>query len=877
MEYADFIKCPKHDVYCYITTNVHSKSTFYKRSYHSCSNKVTACSFTKNADVSLMYCTCHSTEIISIRKLVLDNNGLQCHYRCKKASTSWCGMRTVETVSKNSDDNKAIDVPLIGKKSEPLKTLNGASSRKHLQQVPHIEKNVSTELKNVIKSKNVPTEATTESSKPQNEPLSKSELERQIEAKKKLYVTTGKYLPDNGLKLKEQIERLEEAYKNWKPKEVVNLSSTQQVNPNVKLNSNFVISQFGGDYLSGTRLYVGPNNAARRHKIVTVTLTAVERLHESLKSKPKDYEEENVEGLEISLLEHQRQGLKWASWRESQHPAGGIIADDMGLGKTILMLSIIVKEKLMKMGGSPKFTPKTNPGKLLETGCTLVICPATLIHHWEAEILGKCRKNLMYVIVYHGPKRTTSPSKLALADVIITTYDVVRSEIPTLKEGEIDNATPVESDSPLLRLSFNRIVLDEGHVIKNPKTNVSQAVCLLHAKYRWVLTGTPIHNKLKDMFSLLKFLRFSPFDEEPVWRHWVDNSTAAGQSRLKTIIETLLLRRTKDQMGTSGKPLVSLPVKEKLDEILILSKDERDIYDELLLRSQNVLVNLLSKKHSVSNHFPKRSLPVERKVGSFISKLISKSIPDQANMAKVLVLLLRMQQCCCHLSLLNLEAETPDDSLDDLVKQFEGFSLAKNDSAKVSRDSQSNIEEETRNIPGLEKSFPSTKVKALMEKLSVCLQSGKCVVVSQWSSYLEVIGYFLKKAKIEFCEISGRIPPKNRGEIVHQFNTSSSGAKVMLLSLKAGGVGLNLTGARYLFLMDIHWNPALEAQACDRIYRVGQKYDVKMFRFVCENTVEAKIVELHRRKLQLATNVLEGENSKKSRFTLEDLRSLFGV
>ena len=153
----------------------------------------------------------------------------------------------------------------------------------------------------------------------------------------------------------------------------------------------------------------------------------------------------------------------------------------------------------------------------------------------------------------------------------------------------------------------------------------------------------------------------------------------------------------------------------------------------------------------------------------------------------------------------------------------------------------------------------------------------KSVIVSQWTKMLDIIAIHLDKLGICYNVIQGNIPPKKRNEYVEDFNTNPKGSEVMLVSLRAGGVGLNLIGGNHLFLLDQHWNPALEDQACDRIYRVGQTREVMIHRFLCKDTVEEKIVELQQRKKTLATNVLTGSKTTSSKLTLQDLRMIFGV
>ena len=187
----------------------------------------------------------------------------------------------------------------------------------------------------------------------------------------------------------------------------------------------------------------------------------------------------------------------------------------------------------------------------------------------------------------------------------------------------------------------------------------------------------------------------------------------------------------------------------------------------------------------------------------------------------------------------------------------------------------------------------SSKIERVIEELSKIKQKGKtnrkgepdpsgsrekAVIVSQWTSMLKIVYEHLLDCGLKALMIDGTVPVKDRTPIVEDFNNNPKGSKVLLLSLAAGGVGLNLIGANHLFLLDMHWNPQMEKQACDRVYRVGQTRPVTIHRFVVENTVEEKIIELQKKKLQLAEDVLSGaKRTSGNKLTLDDLKQLFNV
>ncbi|KAJ0070645.1 hypothetical protein NL108_017136 [Boleophthalmus pectinirostris] len=251
----------------------------------------------------------------------------------------------------------------------------------------------------------------------------------------------------------------------------------------------------------------------------------------------------------------------------------------------------------------------------------------------------------------------------------------------------------------------------------------------------------------------------------------------------------------------------------------------------------------------------------------------------------ILSLLLRLRQCCCHLSLLRKTLDSSELQGDGIV-----LSLEEQLSALSLSSSPAQSDPDPKHLVSLngthfdtqlfEDTRHSTKISAVISELQAIRQCGadqKSVIVSQWTSMLHIVAVHLRQMELSYAVIDGTVLPKKRMDLVEEFNTNPHGPQVMLVSLCAGGVGLNLIGGNHLFLIDMHWNPALEDQACDRIYRVGQRKDVTIHRFVCEGTVEEKISTLQVKKKELAQNVLSGTGSTLSKLSLADLRIIFGV
>ncbi|ROL52325.1 Transcription termination factor 2 [Anabarilius grahami] len=642
-----------------------------------------------------------------------------------------------------------------------------------------------------------------------------SHLTAQLKQKKAtLSVVNVSALPDKGERLKSQVKELEEALESLSLT-TASLSESQdkdgaeaEHNPTHSLSNPF--SRPGGTILLPTALapmqkesssgslglnlsqgysqmygvnpqsqafYGGRMTENRLLAVRSATTEALDHLHDSLESCPtEDTEAQDPKGIKVELLPHQRRALAWLLWRETQKPCGGILADDMGLGKTLTMISLILSQK-KKDEKLEEWISKKDSTIVASQG-TLIICPASLVHHWKKEIDKRVKSSRLSVYLYHGPNRQRSSSILAEHDVVITTYSLVSKEIPVQKEdaeNPSQDSDHVASDSsPLLRIAWARVILDEAHNIKNPKVQTSMAVCKLRARSRWAVTGTPIQNNLLDMYSLLKFLRCSPFDEYKLW-----------------------------------KAQVSLPDRTCEVHRLKLSEDEQAVYDVVFAQSRSTLQNYL-KRHEEGN--TKKGDNIAREFGmSQQDSLSSSQQPQATSTIHILSLLLRLRQCCCHLSLLKK-------TLDQSELQGDGVALS--------------LEEQ---LCALSLSEPSDSEP----KDTVSLNG------SRFSSEL--------------------------------FKDTRESTKVMLVSLCAGGVGINLIGGNHLFLIDMHWNPALEDQACDRIYRVGQYRDVTIHRFVCDGTVEDKISSLQEKKKELAQKVLSGTGSSFTKLSLADLRVIFGV
>ncbi|XP_064266087.1 transcription termination factor 2 isoform X3 [Passer domesticus] len=851
------VLCAEHGSLCFLKTGVRDGPNKGKSFYVCGTQGPAACGFVLPAPIPASHCLIHEGCVVELQVLVQqpDRDEYQLFYRCLKSKLNgkkWCGSFPWQSTL------ATVNVQMLPDKGERL-----------LKQVQDLEA--------ALSALSISTADTSEKGQDSiSSSCCEESLSNPVGRPGDTKLITPLLLQDPTAKAS--------AGSQSHPSAAATLGSSGQ---------SFGMS-VGVQNLYGRRM-----TEDRIRAVHSATSEAINHLHKSLESCPtEETAAEDPSGLKVSLLQHQKQALAWLLWRESQRPCGGILADDMGLGKTLTMIALILAQKQLKTEKRKETLEiwlSKNDFTVIPSHGTLVICPASLIHHWKKEIEGHVAFGKLRVCLYHGANRDKHAEVLSGYDVVVTTYSLLSKEVPTTKEeGEVpaqdyDVRSGSSACSPLLRVAWARIILDEAHNIKNPRVQTSIAVCKLRASARWAVTGTPIQNNLLDMYSLLRFLRCSPFDEYKVWKYQVDNNTRKGGERLSLLTRSLLLQRTKGQLDSAGKPLVSLPQRRIQLHQLKLRAEEQSVYNVLFARSRSTLQSYLKRQEQKNedreydggNPFEKA---VAQEFGISQKEFLagSKSVSQVSSTVHILSMLLRLRQCCCHLSLLKVALDQVNLNSEGLVLSIEEQLGALTLSELQTPDSKSTVylNGTAFQTDIFDITRESTKIAQLLAELKTIqshTEPHKSVVVSQWTSMLKVVAVHLQRLGLKYATVDGSVNPKQRMAVVEEFNNNPKGPQVMLVSLLAGGVGLNLTGGNHLFLLDMHWNPALEDQACDRIYRVGQKKDVVIHRFVCEGTVEEKILQLQKRKKGLAQHVLSGKGETFAKLTLADLKILFGI
>ncbi|CEM22822.1 unnamed protein product [Vitrella brassicaformis CCMP3155] len=553
-------------------------------------------------------------------------------------------------------------------------------------------------------------------------------------------------------------------------------------------------------------------------------------------------------------------------------------------------------------------------GGLLRGG-TLVVCPLTVVANWkkQAEVFAPHLRQYEY----YKDRGGVTPSLLASYDMVITTFNIVQTEFKNERRSS--------KSANLKAIHWHRIVLDEAHMIKNRKSQTAQAVAHLRATIHWSLTGTPIQNKVEDIYSLLHFLRAKPFDDWEVFCSKINKPIKRcdpnGFRRLQVVVRYTTLRRTKHQRVKDPetgieRPLLQLPQLHRHKVYCEFHEYEGRLYRVLYDRTQK-LVKKLQEADELGKNF-----------------------------SSILIMLLRLRMLCCHSSLLpedmlrSLEAASEGDigataRLERSIMQL-GASEVKS-LLQILRDSKTDqcsicLEEGSDMIIStcrhvFHKSCLETHLKSLKQcpncrgpvrmsdlveasedaelfdgdnddsysyssssaatgahnrtsakleqiyrQIHVSLSQSnhgkpaKCVVFSQFTKFLDIIQRGLQDRRVPFVRLDGKMTKDRRQAAINSFDNDPH-IRIFLVSLKAGGLGLNLTAANSVMLVDTWWNPAGEDQAVDRVHRIGQDREVHMQRILVRGSVEEKMLAVHDKKRQLA----EGVMTKKTR---EELKTL---
>ncbi|NWJ47578.1 MAG: DEAD/DEAH box helicase [Chloroflexi bacterium] len=473
------------------------------------------------------------------------------------------------------------------------------------------------------------------------------------------------------------------------------------------------------------------------------------------------------------LRPYQLKGVAWLAFLR-QYGLGGILADDMGLGKSAQLISLLLYEREHNKKGN---TP----------GTTLLVCPMSIVGNWQRE-LSRFAPSLK-VMVHYGSERLSGEDFKTEAlqhDLVISTYSLVHRDTETL--------TAVE---------WERVALDEAQNIKNSASKQSLAIRKLTARYRVALTGTPVENRLSELWSIMDFLNPGYLGSATEFRNRYSLSIEKFRDRdkaetLKKLIQPFVLRRVK-----TDKSIISdLPDKLEMKVFCNLTREQATLYEA-------VVKDMLEQIEQAEEGIQRKGL--------------------------VLSTLMKLKQVCNH---------------------------------------PAHFAQDGSPLPGR-----SGKLARLEEMLEEVLAEGdRALVFTQFSEFGGLLrGYLQETLGCEILFLHGGSTKKQRDEMVQRFQEDKHAPPIFLLSLKAGGVGLNLTAANHVFHFDRWWNPAVENQATDRAFRIGQQKNVQVHKFVCAGTLEERIDMMIEQKKELADSIVNSGEGWITEFSTMQLRELFAL
>eukprot|EP01064_Diplonema_japonicum_P021291 TRINITY_DN30823_c0_g1_i1.p1 TRINITY_DN30823_c0_g1~~TRINITY_DN30823_c0_g1_i1.p1 ORF type:complete len:1034 (+),score=274.86 TRINITY_DN30823_c0_g1_i1:68-3103(+) len=676
---------------------------------------------------------------------------------------------------------------------------------------------------------------------------------------------------------------------------------------------------------------------------------------------------------------------------------GGVLADEMGLGKTLTMLALLSKtfktntrEASLKRkrsvsvdsdktnvsissdrtfidvdGGSSSDpfedlddAPPTKWGLPSSSDSqeerTLIVAPVSLLTHWADEATRHLSKNCARVHHYHGNKRGKSSEELKRYNIVLTSYTVVglewqkiakmgnkidpnRFSAGTLPE-EKSALLPQKTIPPLFGVHWDRIILDEAHTIREATTQWSQGCTALRGTKRWCVTGTPVQNKLDDLWSLLRFLKIPVLSEHVLWTKLIGrpleagadtvkgvtpdddveisdfSDTTAAIERIKSMLRVLVLRREKKNISDVG-----LPPKTETVVRLDFTDDERPFYEvlsklmqdkfngwlktgELGKKRANVLEMLLRLRQATDHPYlvingisrMQGLMSDTAYLAAFVTSLktdadgddyrlkLARKIEGLGSTTEAVQTLSESKTCpaCQDTVDLNDPSLLPcgHSYCYDCARQtvtLTGRCKTCAAPATVHQLIRPLGPENLRHVDPGKNWKPSSKVVRLLKDLKALGRGNKAVVFSQFTSMLDIVEIALTREKIGHSRLDGSMDVRKRDKSVEMLRTDPQ-CVCILVSLKAGGVGLNLSAANTVILLDPWWNPASEAQAMDRVHRVGQTKPVTALRYIISDTVEERLLMVQHRKKSLSDGLLGDFSITQNKLTLDDLKTLFG-
>ncbi|EWC46267.1 DNA repair protein RAD16 [Drechslerella stenobrocha 248] len=607
------------------------------------------------------------------------------------------------------------------------------------------------------------------------------------------------------------------------------------------------------------------------------------------------------EGLSLTMLPFQLEGLNWLRQQEQTVFNGGILADEMGMGKTIQTIALLMEQPRPKKP-------------------TLVVAPTVALIQWRNEI-EKHTNSALKVLTFHGQAKETKINAINKFDVVLTTYGSLESAFRKQNSGFKRKAGLFKEPSVLHKVNWHRVVLDEAHNIKDRSCNTSRSVFALKTRYKLCLSGTPLQNRIGELFSLLRFLEADPFSMyfckkcpcksmtwkfkdhrhcelcghrpmehlcffnyavlHPISAFGNEGKGKEGYERLRSLLGAIMLRRTKAERADDlGLPPRVIKVRrdyfneEELDLYESVYSDSQRRFDTyaatgVVLNNYANIFSLITRMRQIADH-PDLVLKRHSQEGS--NSLVCCICDEEAEEA----IKSKCRHTFCRLCVQKYVdayagGGSPDCpgchiplSIDLTQPALEAdYELVKRGSI-INRIDMSNWRS-------------STKIEALVEELAK-LRNKTCtiksIVFSQFTSMLQLVEWRLRRAGFLTVMLEGSMSPTQRDASIKYFMENVE-VEVFLVSLKAGGVALNLVEASQVFILDPWWNPSVEWQSGDRIHRIGQTRNCRITRLVIEDSIESRIIQLQDKKANMINATIGGDQGAMDKLSVADMQFLF--
>ena len=554
---------------------------------------------------------------------------------------------------------------------------------------------------------------------------------------------------------------------------------------------------------------------------------------------------------------------------------------------------------------------------------TLILCPVSVISNWLQQIEMHVQHGTLRVGMYHGTDRFSVLLNLDTIDVLVASYNTVAHDFGKLnRQGGTEPEKKKTKSTSIFDHTFHRIILDEAHMIRNTKTRLFKACSSLKAELKWALTGTPLQNKVDDLYSLFSFLGVEPLGDSQVFRRAIVQPLMQGDptglSRLRVMMAHVALRR--------NKQAANLNIPEKVVELRAVEFPQDNvhkiIHDTLFRTARFALAATLSDDNAALKNYasifetllrirqaccsgmlvPKAHLeraelvlqeiqglddtkPLTAVEGMALLEKLKGTFQDEATECAVCLTDMEESECvilraCSHIfcqpclsKVGEISGKCPFCRVDfvaaDMIRKSVACNAVAICNVSVGESTASKL---------MENIGVSPKIEALLVAIDEMLDDEKGVIFSQFTKFLDEIENHMRARGHTFARIDGTKSAPQRIDAIRKFNSKGDGPRFMICSLHAAGTGINLTRGNHVFMMDTWWNKAVEMQAMDRVHRLSQTRNVRIVRFVMANTIEERMVDLQESKAAMSKGAMEKLKPEEvRRLRLGEFRTLFDL